>query len=342
MKKILPQILIISFVGCAKHDNIDTYLNALHHHGEINGNVLVIKDGKIIYENSFGYVDGSKSTMLTKNHRFNIGSIYKEFPAVLIMQLFEKGHLKLEDNISKYITDLPDWSEKITIDNLLKYSSGLPTFDWDSYFSRGITMNDNDVIEEIKAVKNLEFEPGSDYLYSNMNPVLLIKIVENITKTDFREYLQANIFRPHRMHNTLLKKQIPYEDKLLMAIPFDGDFKEDDNSISVDTFLMSSTTNDLAKWFEELGDFKVINKQSLKTLSETAMRRANIQSALGYTEWENDKLIEHSHHGSMSNYESLVRRFKQDRITIVITTNQKRQNLYEITNEILGILNRMK
>lgn len=338
MTKVLLLNLIISLFGCQNNDSINTYLNELHAKGKLNGNVLVIKDGKTLYEKSFGYTDGSKKTMLSKDYRFNIGSIYKEFPAVSILQLQEKNQLNLEDKISKYIPDLPNWSEKITVQNLLQYSSGLPTIGWNAYFDKGINVNDHHIMEEIKSVKTLEFEPGSDYLYSNSNPILLIKIIENITKTTFNEYLQENIFIPYGLDNTIIKGQYPYEDKTLMAIPFNTDFKEDDFKLSIKGLLFSSITRDLSNWFEQLGDFKIINKTSVKILSEQAKKGENIQSPLGYTQWENDKIVEHSHHGSSVNYEVMVRRFKQDRITIVILTNQKQGNVYEISEKIYKII----
>ena len=109
--------------------SIDIFLQEQFKDGKLNGNVLVVKDGKKIYEKSFGYADGSKKTLLDENYRFNIGSIYKEFPAVAIMQLKEKNLLRTDDKISKYLTGLPEWSEKVSIKNLLQYSSGLPTID---------------------------------------------------------------------------------------------------------------------------------------------------------------------------------------------------------------------
>lgn len=338
MTKILLLNLIISLFGCHNNESIDTYLTGLHEKGKLNGNVLVIKDGKTIYEKSFGYTDGSKNTMLTKDYRFNIGSIYKEFPAISIMQLQEKNQINLEDKISKYIPELPDWSKKVSVQNLLQYSSGLPTIGWDVYFSKGINVNDNHIMEEIKSVKNLEFEPGSDYLYSNSNPILLIKIIENITKTNFNEYLQENIFIPYGMDNTIIKEQYPYENKTLMAIPFNADFKEDDYKLSASSLLFNSTASNMVNWFEQLGDFKIINKKSVKKLSEQAKKGDNIQSPLGYTDWENDKIIEHSHHGSNVSYEGVARRFKQDGITIVILTNQKQCNVYEISEKIYEII----
>lgn len=331
-------ILTIPSTRCQNLENIDGYLKELHANGKLNGNVLVIKNGETVYERSFGYADGSKNVELTKDYKFNIGSIYKEFPAVSIMQLLEQNKLKLDDRIADHIVGLPEWSDEITIKNLLQYSSGLPRIDWNALFSKGIIVNDNIIWEAIHSVENLEFQPGSDYLYSNMNPILLIKIVEQISQTNFKDYLKHNILMPYGIEETILQEQYPYKDNTLMAIPFNENFEEDNFEIAVQSLLFSSTTSDMASWFQQLEDFKIIRKPSLKILSETAKDGDNIQSPLGYTAWKDDQLMEHTHHGSSANYECLVRSFKQKDITIAILTNQKQQNLYEITDTILGML----
>tara|TARA_R110000796_G_scaffold88850_4_gene191864 strand:- start:8203 stop:9246 length:1044 start_codon:yes stop_codon:yes gene_type:complete len=342
MSKILTKILLLlvglCLFGFHNTENIDTYLNELHQAGKLNGNVLIIKNGKTHYKKSFGYADGSKKTVLQEEYRFNIGSIYKEFPAVAIMQLHEKNQLNLEDKISNYITDLPKWAEKVSIKNLLQYSSGLPKIAWNTYFSKGITVTDNHIMQEIKNLKYLEFEPGTDYLYSNHNPILLMKIVENISKTSFTNYLKEHIFTPYGLENTIIIEQYPYKDKTAMAIPFDADFKEDNFKLSVTGLLFSSTVNDMANWFEQLDGFKIINKSAVKFLSETAKKGENIESPLGYCEWKDDIITEHSHHGSSSNYEGIVRRFKQEDITIVILTNQKNGNVREISDTLYELV----
>ena len=92
------------------------------------------------------------------------------------------------------------------------------------------------------------------------------------------------------------------------------------------------------QWFEQLDSFKIISKESLKFLSETAKKGENIQSPLGVGIWEGDKIIEHSHHGSMINYECMIRRFKQDDLTIVILTSQNNRNADDISNKIAEII----
>lgn len=338
MFNVLFLNLFLALFGCQNNENIDTYLSELHQTGKLNGNVLVIQGGKTLFEKSFGYTDGTKKTLLNKDYRFNIGSVYKEFPATAIMQLQEENLIRLEDKIAKYLPELPKWSEKVTIKNLLQYSSGLPTIGWDAYFSKGINITDADILNEIQGVQSLVFEPGTDYLYSNSNPILLIQIVEHISQTSFNDYLQENIFNPYSLKNTVIKGQYPYADRALMAIPFNTDFEEDAYELSVKNLLFSSTARDMVNWFEHLGNFEVVSKQSIRILSEVAKVGDNIQAPLGGCVWENDTLIEHSHHGSTANYECVVRRFKQDRITIVILTNQKHNNVYDISDKIYEII----
>ena len=94
--------------------------------GLFNGNVLVVDNGKVIYKNAIGYNDALKEGMLTEQYRFHIGSIAKEFNAVGIMMLKEQGKLSLDDKVSKYLTGLPKWADKVSIRNLLQYTSGVP------------------------------------------------------------------------------------------------------------------------------------------------------------------------------------------------------------------------
>ena len=200
---------VIALFGGQAFGQIDTYLNQIHQNGQLNGNVLVIKDGKTVYENSFGYADGSKKIALNKDYRFNVGSVYKEFPAVAIMQLVENKKLALDDKVSKYLPELPEWSKRIAIKNLLQYSSGLPQIAWGNYFGKGLGITDADIMRDLQNMDTLAFEPGTDYIYSNNNPLLLIKIVERITNTSYSEYLENHVLAPAGMKSSVVKKEYP-------------------------------------------------------------------------------------------------------------------------------------
>jgi CubicO group peptidase (beta-lactamase class C family) len=330
----------ILFLNCKSHSSIDSYLKAQAVKGKLNGNVLVVKNGKTVYENSFGFSDGSKSTKLTKEFRFDLGSVYKEFPAVSIMQLQEKGLLNVEDKIDQYLIDLPSWSTKISIKNLLQYTSGLPKVDWGKYFKVGDRITDDKIKRDLLNLKELEFEPGTDYLYSNHSPMLLSQIVEKITKQTFTEYVNKNLFIPFGLKSAVIHPEAPYLDKKLMAIPFDEDYKEDSYKLTISGAIFSLSTNDLYNWLENLHSYKIINKKSLRFLSEEADFFGNIQSPLGFAKLENDKIVEHSHHGSSGNYECIVRRFDdtKDVLVIIIQTNQKHKNVGDISDEIKEII----
>ena len=342
MFKFVIQLLTLHFCvslfGCQTYDNIDAYLTGLHEDGKLNGNVLITENKNILYEKSFGYTDGSKTTKLDKEHRFNIGSIYKEFPAVAIMQLQEKGLINLDDSVSEYLSALPEWSRKVSIKNLLQYTSGLPKINWNEYFANGINITETQILDDIMHIKNLEFEPGSDYLYSNSNPILLIKIIEQRTGSNFNDYVQNALFEPLKLTGSIFNNQYPYIDRSLMAIPFDTDFKEDNYEIAVKSLLLSTTASDMATWFEQLAEFTIIDKAAVRLLSERAKVGSNIQAPLGFGEWIGNQFIEHTHHGSSGNYECIVRRFEENDITIVILTNQKHGNVYEISDTLHKII----
>lgn len=336
---IYSWLLFISIFNLYSQNNkIDELLKKSHSENSFNGNVLVMQNDIVIYENFYGFVDATKNSTLNTKHQFMIGSIYKEFPAVAIMQLQEKNLLSINDSISKFIPNLPIWGKSITIKNLLQYASGLPKINWRNYFSKGILPTNELLFKEIVNTSSLAFTPGTDYLYTNASPILLIRIIENISKLDFETYLTQNIFTPNGLKNIKLQNEFPFSDKKNMAIPFNHDLKEDPYKLKAKHVLFTSDTKDLYHWFSLLANHKIISKKSLQFLSKTVKEGEHIQSPLGNCTWENDTLIQQSHHGSSGNYECLVQRFNEDNICIVILTNQKNRNVFELSTKILNMI----
>jgi CubicO group peptidase (beta-lactamase class C family) len=357
MKRLSPILFLlipVILTGCQSHDSIDSYMQELASEGNFNGNILVIKNGETLYENSFGFVDASQTVQLTKDYRFGLGSIYKELPAVAIMQLQEKGLLDVDDKIDTYLKGLPDWASKISIKNLLQYTSGLPKLAWEKYVGTDGVITDKKIENDLLAINDLNFEPGEDYLYTNYSPMLLSGIVEKITKQTFPDYVSQNLLIPFSINNTKFHTVVPFLDRNLMAIPFNQTYVEDSvkleianeayvegsTNIEVSGALFYFTARDLYQWVDSLHAYKVINPASLKFLSEHADFFGNIQAPLGSVEWENNKVVEHTHHGENGSYEVIARRYYNDSdvLTIVVQSNQKRQNMFEISDEIKSIL----
>lgn len=324
--------------GCHSAQDIDTYLKKLHAAGELNGNVLVMRSDTVLYKNSFGYADGARQNRLSPEHRFAIGSIYKEFPAVAIMQLREQGLLTLDGQLSSFVPHLPGWADKITVRHLLQYSSGLPKVDWKVYFEKsrqGVETGVDDMVRDLLTLEALAFEPGTDYLYSNYNPFLLIKIVEALTELDFEDYVQKRMLSPFALDGIVIKNQYPYQDTTKIALPFNKAFREDSYHLELVNFC--SSTTGMYRWFKQLDYFEIVTKESVKLLSEEAIRGSNIQAPLGRVDWKDDDLVLHLHHGSHESYECLVRNHKQDELIVILLTNQKHSNLHNIADVIYEI-----
>ncbi len=317
------------------YQRIDSLFNHYHEQKMLNGSSLIMSGDQKIYEKSFGYADGKKTLPLSGDYYFNFGSIYKEFPAVAIMQLREEGQLSINDPLSKFLPQLPSWSEKITIRQLLRYSAGLPRVNWGMHKN----INMNHVMSDLMVLDSLVYEPGSNYLYTNYSPILLTKIVEQVSGMAFTDYFEKRILKQHWLNQIKTNSQYPYIDRLGMAIPFNTRFEEDNFPILIPLVLYTATPEGIFQWFKKLNDFQIINNESLMLLSQTAsVKQGGKQSPLGTTVIEDGKIIKHRHHGSSGNFESLVTRFNTIDLTIVIMTNQKHGNLDELTNQVMEIL----
>ena len=339
MKINLDIILLAAILfACNQPKDMDTYLAELHQDGELNGNVLVVRNDTVLYEKSFGFANGTKKHLLNSEHRFALGSIAKEFPGVAVMQLQEEGLLRLEDKLSLFMPQLPDWADKITIRHLFQYSSGLPKVDWEAQFRNGRTAKQEEIIQELYKLEELEFEPGTDYLYSNYNPFLLQKIVEGVSGMSFKEYVGHKMIIPFELEGIVVKEEYPFRDPNLMAMPFNEEFVVDDYKAEVTTIC--SSAKGMYQWFSQLDNFKILTKESMQLLSEIFREGDYIQSPIGYCKWEGGDIRSHFHHGNSNNYESLVRNYKQEGLMIILMTNRDNENLYEIADNIYEIIER--
>lgn len=304
---------------------IDSLMNLFSKNGMFNGNVLVSKNGKVIYNSSFGFTDASKTTKLTPNFKFNIGSITKEFSAVALQQLKQEGKLNLTDKISKFFPELPTWSNQVTIKDILQYTSGLPNVNW-----RSIKSNE-DVFEDLKLVDKLDFVPGTKYDY-NMNNVFLRQfVVEKITGLPYKIYVKKYIFKPCKIDSAEIT---PIVDVNLVAKGFNDKLIEDKpDFLTGGTFI---TTAELLRFINCLHSKKLINENSLFELGQQ-FKQDDTQSALGEAKFVNKKLIEHSHDGRAGNYDAILIS-ELNNFDIIILSNNYKGKIFEISRDIKAII----
>jgi CubicO group peptidase (beta-lactamase class C family) len=284
MKKIMPLFLsflvTLSFsVIVAKGQSrthltaeFDKIISSEFKPEEPGGVVLIAQKGRIIYKKAFGMANAELNVAMKPEMVFNIASITKQFTAVAVLQLTEQGKLSLQDEITKYLPDYPTGGQKITVENLLTHTAGIPGSDPAAITRlqgerRWITLP-----EIIATFKNrpLDFAPGTKMIYSNNGYMLLGAIIEKVSGVSYREYLEKNLFKPAGMNETLFgddyiivkNRAASYvysrsESKFLNAL--NGKVE-----IAYSAGAIQSTADDLFKWNRALLAHKLIKKESLE------------------------------------------------------------------------------
>jgi CubicO group peptidase (beta-lactamase class C family) len=166
----------------------------------------VMKDGRMIYKHGYGMADLDHDVTITPSTVFHVASMSKQFTAASIVLLTQQGKLSLDDDVRKYIPELPDFGAPITIRHLIHHTSGLR----DQWQLLGLAgwrysldlITDEDVMSVVTRQKELNFKPGDKHVYSNTGYTLLALIVKRVSGMSFPEFTTKNIFEPLGMKNT--------------------------------------------------------------------------------------------------------------------------------------------
>ncbi|NOR13737.1 MAG: serine hydrolase [Candidatus Aminicenantes bacterium] len=165
----------------------------------------IIQDGTLIYAHGYGMANLEHNIPITSKSVFRIGSTSKQFTAVCMALLEEEGELSLDDSLRKFLPQMPEYAEEITIRHLIHHTSGLRDYLTlaeiagirdDDYFT------DAEVVDLLARQKELNFKTGEEHLYSNTGYFLLSQIVKKASGKSLREYAEEKIFQPLGMTNT--------------------------------------------------------------------------------------------------------------------------------------------
>ena len=288
-------------------NQIDSLMTKSFERDLFNGNVLVIKNNNIVYQNSFGFTDETKQTALNKKSIFNIGSIAKEFNAVVIMILVERGLLNLDDNVSKFNLGLPKWAEKVTIKHLINYASGIPRID------PIVPKNDEEAWEILKNNDSLLFEPGTNYKYDNSNVFLQRRIIEKVTGMTYKEFVIKNIIEPLKMTNSVFDPKFGYKNRT-SCYDLDNVKCQEVNFISGWLWV---DINDMHKWIEAMNSNCLISKESFQALLRNPYAIDEGGSLGRY--FEKEELQRHN--GVSYKFESIFLNDFKNNITIILLSN---------------------
>lgn len=288
---------------------IDSVIEKSYERGLFNGNVLVAKNGKIIYQKSFGYTDETKENSLTKKSIFNFGSIAKQFNAVSIMMLVERGQLNLDAPISKYNLDLPKWSEKVTIRHLINYASGIPRIENKMI----VPKNDVEAWNILRKTDTLLFEPGKGYRYDNGNVFLQRRIIEKVSGMSFQDFVIKNVVKPLKMTNSVFDAKLDYKNRTSC---YDMENVRCPELEFISGWLWLDI-NDMYKWIDAMNHNRLISQESFKTLLNNPYAKEE-GASLGRF-YEEDELQRHN--GVSYKFESILLNDFKNEITIILASN---------------------
>lgn len=292
--------------------------------------VAVSYDGKTIYSKAFGLSNLELTVPNTTQTIFECGSVSKQFTAAAVMLLIQEGKISLDDDVRKYIPELPVYDQIITIRHLLSHTSGLK--DWGALYSlTGWPRTTRAYTQSLSAdivfrQKSLNFTPGSRYSYSNSNYVMLVQIAERVSEMSLADFTSERIFKPLGMSKTQWRddyneivpgRSVAYTLKngmFFQDMPFENVYGPGG---------LLTTTEDLLKWNREL-ESGVLFTDSIAKLRITPGNLTDGSSS-GYAaglmigEWNGFKEISHS--GSTAGYRAWLAWYPEKRLSVAILSN---------------------
>jgi CubicO group peptidase (beta-lactamase class C family) len=332
-----------------KASKLDTFFKSLQKNTGFNGTVLVAQYGKVIYKQAFGVANKFTNDKLSTKTAFQLASVSKQFTAVSILQLVEKGKISLEDRVEQHIPGFP-YDSSITIRSLLTHKSGLSdyTFSLDKYYDKKTPLTNAKVVQMMIDIKpGIDYRPNKAFHYNNTNYMLLAYIVERISGKDFRSYVKENIFIPAGMtesfiydpqHPELLKKSATgYVPKGNGSVVANFDHLD---GVTGDKGIYS-TVEDMFLWDQALNNEKVVKLSSLEqafTPQHTKPKVLTTNYGLGWRmkQLENGEWLTY-HTGWWHGFKNYYLHNPKDNSAIIILGNNANQSLSKI-NIVQSIL----
>lgn len=222
--------------------------------------VGILQDGNLIFKEAYGFDDISTKKPLSVNSCFNMASLTKQFTAMCILLLEESGKLATSDDIRKYLPEFPEYDTVITIDNLLHHTSGIKDYvmllqlSGNDIWSEASTKK---VFELLGNQKSLNFQPGSQFSYSNSNYFLLGEIIRRVSGLTLSRFASKYIFKPLGMYKTFYLDEPTEHSTYQIPLNYErvGDSIFNERTIStlvVGSTGLYTTMEDFAKWDDNL------------------------------------------------------------------------------------------
>jgi len=328
-------VIFISFASCKssgmsmKQKSIDDIMSAYQSSDKPGASVLVFKDDKIVFKKGYGVSNVSTQEKITQNTNFRLASVTKQFTAMSILLLVQKGRLKLEDPLKKYFPSFPVYGKDIKINHLLTHTSGLMDYEDLIPPKQVMQLHDTNCLQLMYKANGLYFTPGAQYKYSNTGYAILALVVEKISGQDYGVFLKENIFKPLKMKYSVAfeegKSTIP--NRAFGYSIDNGSWVETDQSLTSAVLGdggIYTNTIEMTQWIKALWDYKLLGSE-MQIQSWTRKKLNNgapIEYGYGW-HVEDYKNITHPHHGGSSiGFRNQLLLFPEQKLMVILLTNR--------------------
>lgn len=311
------------------------------------GSVLVSKGETVIYNKAFGLADLEHNVPNTTETIFEAGSVSKQFTAASILLLATEGKLSAQDDVRKYIPELPSYDAPILIQHLLNHTSGLK--DWGVIGSLTGWPRTTRVYTQALALeiickqKTLNFTPGTEYSYSNSNYSLLVTIVERVSRMSLAAFTQTQFFEPLGMKHTQWRDNFR-EIVPNRAVAYSKSASGYEQLMPFENIHghggLLTTPADLMKWNTLLETHKIGNDKMYadRTLRGTLKNGQQIHYAGGLSIGEFNGYAEISHSGATAGYRAWLAYYPDKEITVAILSNDANGNVVGAGKKIVELI----
>ena len=308
--------------------------------------LAVIKDGQVLYKRGYGIANLDYAVPISSKTVFNIGSMSKQFTAISIALLARQGKVSLDDDIRKYLPEMPQYSAPVTIRRLIHHTSGIREYSHLMQLA-GTRFQDvraDDVYKIITRQKDLNFKPGDEYLYSNSGYFLLARIVQRASGKSLRHFAEENIFKPLGMSSTRFHDD-PSEVITNRATGYssrkDGGFAiESTSSDSVGDGGLLTTIDDLILWDRIFDENKLSGGQDLirEALTRATLNNGErIDYGFGLDVETYRGLNVFGHGGALNGFNADMIRFPDQRFTVFCLCNLSNVESGRLTRQVADV-----
>ena len=347
LHKSMILFIILFLFGCNSNEKpnennlskkVDAYLSRLNENGRFNGSVLICKNDSVIYSSAYGLANRELSKPNNDSTTYLIGSITKPFTAMAVLLLEQDGKLNLNNKLSDYFPVFPK-SDSVTIEMLLTHSSGIRDY---HYLPDWIEISKLDKTPEytIERVAELsyDFEPGTNFKYTNSGYILLGLIIEKVSGLSFEEYVKTKIIEPLELTNTGIIDNRKMVDGL--ANGYSTNLKTSEKAEYINYYQpfssgnMYSTTYDLWKFTKAVMKNKLLKEEKTKSIFTSGL------GSYGYG-WgirNYDSVLAYGHLGAMNGYVGGITYIPEGEYFIAFLTNDDNTQRYTVAENLVKIV----